>query len=105
MIFTQDKFINTENMTEEEMPSYINIIHATLDKLTDPTDECLLDVSNIVPLYEGSLDINIKINNKNKNIKITGIYIITVDKEINSLGEEITFYTITNKMYTLFNVK
>lgn len=97
MIFLATNFINTTNITP--LPDKINVIHPTLDKLLDLSDTHVIDISNITCPYEGSLDIAISTPAKNKNIKISGIFIITLD----SSNDQIT-YVIKNKIHSLFNI-
>lgn len=97
MLFLDTNFINTTNVTP--LPNAINVIHPTLDKLLDQADTHVIDISNITCPYEGSLDIAISTPAKNKNIKISGIFVVTLNTSNNQ-----TTYVIKNKIHSLFNI-
>jgi len=97
MLFLSSNFTNTGSITP--LPYAINVIHSTLDKLLDQADTHVIDISNIVCPYEGSLDIAISTPAKNKNIKLSGIFVIT-----ESITNSQSTYVIKNKIHSLFNI-
>jgi len=97
MLFLSTNFINIGSI--DPIPDAINVIHPTLDKLLDQNDNHVIDISNITCPYEGSLDIAISTPARNKNIKMSGIFVIT-----SSIVNSQTTYTIKNKIHSLFNI-
>jgi len=97
MLFLPANFINTESVPS--IPDAINVIHPTLDKLLEQTDTHVIDISNITCPFEGSLDIAISTPAKNKNVKISGIFMVTLDTSNSQ-----TKYIIKNKIHSLFNI-